>query len=182
MKLMDKITAMDRMVDIETYDNICTAAIASIGAVKFNVATREVCDEFYCTIDPRSCKEYGLTFGEDTLNWWKQQSIEARQALRIGNIPLPDALEKFSEWYKTGTAGKICCWGMFDVPTLSHAYRKVGMDTPWLYWATIECRSVSDLLNANINRSVGVYHNALNDAVIQANHMINILNPLEEAQ
>ena len=87
------------MVDLETYDNVCTAAIASIGAVKFNLETRTLSDRFYVTVSPASCKAAGLTFSEDTINWWKQQSPEAQKALRINNIELTDALTQFNQFY-----------------------------------------------------------------------------------
>jgi hypothetical protein len=172
------MTTLDRMVDIETYDNICTAAIASIGAVKFNIATREICDPFYVTIDPKSCKEYGLSFSADTLEWWKNQSPEARAALRHNNIHLVDALQQFIAWYGTDK-GKVCTWGIFDTPILDHAFRKTGLQSPWKYWNAVECRTIADLLGVKIDRTSGTHHNSLQDAKTQAEFMIQILNPKE---
>jgi len=166
-------TTWDVMVDLETYDNICTAAIASIGAVKFNIATGEIGDTMYCTVSPKSCKEYGLSFFHDTIEWWKQQPIEAQRALRVNNIDLPDALEKLAQFYSG--CGKISCWRMFDVPVLDHAYRKIGKPSPWMYWDGVECSGISNLLGVKIDRKAGVHHNALDDAINQAKHMIKIL-------
>lgn len=174
-----KMTTKDICVDLETYDNICTAAIASIGAVKFNIATREVYDSFYVTVDPKSCKEYGLTFSKETIDWWKQQAPEARAALRENNISLLDALTQFIEWYNSDKIGKVGCWGMFDVPVLDHAFRKVGLSSPWKFWNTAEMRTIADLLNVKIDRKHGTHHNALDDAKCQAEFMIKILNPEE---
>jgi DNA polymerase III epsilon subunit-like protein len=46
------------MIDLETYSTRPTAAIASIGAVKWE--GDKIVDTFYCTIDPATCKAAGL--------------------------------------------------------------------------------------------------------------------------
>lgn len=165
------------MVDLETYSRIPTAAIASIGAVKFDPLSRKLLDEFYCTIDPMTCKEHDLHFHKDTLKWWKNRPMEVRQALRENNIPLVDALTQFAKWYRPTT--KVLCWRMFDIPVLDHAYYKIGMDSPWNYWDTIECSSIATFLDEKIDRSSSTHHNALEDAKIQAKFMINLFNPEE---
>lgn len=167
----------DVMVDIESYSEQPCAAIASIGAVKFNILTRELGDTFYINIDPKSSKEYGLHFSKSTLAWWKTQSLEARQALVNNAVPLPVAMADFSDWL--GTFGKIGCWNMFDIPILQWAYHQVGSKEPWKYYHTIECRTIADMLGKRIDRSVGTHHNALDDAINQAKFMIEILNPLD---
>lgn len=169
----------DTMVDIETYDNIPTASIASIGAVRFNIKTREIKDEFYVTVEPKSCKDYGLTFSRETMDWWLKQNPLALKALRINNISLPAALTQFQEYFNVSPNGNICCWGMFDVPVLDHAYRKVNLKSPWLYYKTVECRTIANLYNLKIDRSSVVHHNALDDAKNQAKFIINLFNPEE---
>ena len=168
----------DIMVDIETYDNIPTAAIASIGAVKFDLVTRQIIDKFYVTIDPASSKEHGLSFGRETLDWWKQQNPAALKALRVNNIPLPDALDQFAKFF--GDSYHCCCWGMFDVPILQYAYSRLGQSAPFQYFNTIDCRTMAIISGAKINRkSEGTHHNALDDAMVQTKYWINLLNPEE---
>ena len=167
----------DTMVDLETYSNLPTSAIASIGAVRFNIATREIQDEFYVTVDPATSKQAGLHFSKETLDWWKTQNPLAWKALRVNNIPLIDALVQFNDWFDP--KGKICCWGQFDVPVLDYAYHQVKMPSPWKFWNTVECRTIADLLGKKIDRSAGTHHNALDDAKAQAKFMIDILNPVE---
>ncbi len=167
------------MVDLETWSELPIAAIASIGAVKFNIKTREIVDEFYCTVDPNSCKEIGLHFSKHTIEWWKKQSKEARDALRVDNIDVRDALLNFREWmnpYKN-----LCTWGIFDIPILHHAFYKIGEKEPWNFYDVLECRSISKMFDGRIDRSNTTHHNALEDAIIQAQYMIDIINPKEES-
>lgn len=166
----------DAMLDLETYSDHSDAAIASIGAVHFDISTRSVFDEFYVVVDAKSCKDAGLHFSRETLDWWKAQSKEARDAIRLNAIPLSDALDKFEEWVKG--SGSVCCWQMFDVPILSNAYKKLGRKVPWKYWDTTDCHSIAKLLGKarDIDRTKGVHHNALDDAKVQAKFIIDILN------
>lgn len=171
---MSKKQKSDRMVDIETYSHLPTAAIASIGGIKFDIKTKMMYDEFYVTIDPQSCKEAGLHFSKKTLDWWATQSPEVRKELRKNNIPLKEALEKFLDWF--GESGNFCCWGMFDMGIITYALHRVGLEPSWNYWDSTECRTVANLLGADIDRNMAgqQHHNALTDAKTQAKFIIDI--------
>ena len=174
---MKKNNLYDIMVDIESWSNLPTAAIASIGAVKFNIKTREICDPFYITVSPKSAKEHGLHFSKETLDWWRTQHPDAFKALRENNVSLPEALTAFREW--AGEFGDICCWGMYDIPVLQYAYNRIGEKEFWNFYDTLECRSLAKIANFRIDRSEGVHHNSLQDAKTQAKYLIELLNPEE---
>ena len=72
------------MLDLETMSVRSNAAIASIGAVKFDTETGIV-DKFYRTVDLRTSKAVGLHVDPETVGWWNNQSKEARQALLKDN-------------------------------------------------------------------------------------------------
>lgn len=163
------------MIDLETYSELPTAAIASIGAVKFDPHTKTMMDEFYVTIDPKSCKEYGLHFSKNTLDWWKTQPYEVRKTLRENNIHIDSALNQFTEWL--GEFDKICCWNMFDIPILIYSYHVIGSKEPWKFYKTLECRTIADVYGERINRDEANHHNALEDAKGQATFIMNLLNP-----
>ena len=165
------------MVDLETYSELPTAAIASIGAVKFDPTTRTILDEFYCTIDPISCKGYGLHFSKNTLDWWKTQPVEVRKTLRENNIDLETALLSLTEWMSE--FDKICCWNMFDVPILIYSYHIIGSKEPWKFYNTLECRTIADVYGKKIVRDSSKHHNALEDAREQAKFIIDLINPIE---
>lgn len=165
------------MIDLETYSELPIAAIASIGAVKFNPLNRTIDDEFYVTIDPKSCKDYGLHFSKKTLDWWKTQPYEVRKTLRENNIPIDSALRQLSDWMDTFE--RVCCWNMFDIPILQYAYYAVGSKEPWNYFKSLECRTIADMYGQNIVRDSSNHHNALHDAKEQATFIMNLLNPIE---
>lgn len=167
------------MVDIESYSELPIAAIASIGAVKFDLINRTILDEFYVTIDPKSSKSYNLHFSKKTLDWWRAQPYDVRAALRENNISLDMALNNFTEWVGK-EFDKICCQGMFDIPILQYSYYVIGSKEPWNYYDTIDCRTIAELYGQRIDRTSGNHHNALDDAKNQAKFLINLLNPMEE--
>ena len=161
------------MIDLETYSTRSNAAIASIGAVRFE--GDEIIDTFYCTIDPKSCKAAGLHFEKETLEWWSKQSKEARDALLKDNFTLEQALKNFSNWYGNKS---MPTWGNgagFDNVIMENAYKAIGMRRPWLPWEDRCYRTMKNMVNIPIDKREGTYHNALDDALTQTKHLIKIL-------
>ena len=64
----------DIMVDLETMDNVPSAAIVAIGAVQCNLTTGETGSEFYRVVDLEGQDKLGMTINPGTLYWWLQQS------------------------------------------------------------------------------------------------------------
>ena len=161
------------MIDLETYSTRPNAAIASIGAVKFE--DEKIVDTFYCTIDPASCRAAGLHFEKSTLEWWSKQSKEARAALLKDNIDLEEALTNFEAWY----GGKsLPTWGngaAFDNVIMDSAYRALDRKRPWLPWEDRCYRTMKNMVNIPIDKREGTYHNALDDALTQTKHLQKIL-------
>ena len=150
------------------------ASIASIGAVYFR--NDEIIDKFYCTVDLKSCKIAGLDVEQDTINWWMTQSKEARDALRVGNISLVEALEQFSDWFPDKNAW---VWGngsSFDNVIMESAYAATGMTPPWKWWNNRCYRTLKSIIDIPEADREGTYHNALDDAMHQTKHLIKILN------
>lgn len=154
------------MLDIETYSQRKTAAIASIGAVKFT--EKEILDKFYVNVNPISCKEYGLHFQKETLEWWSQQDKAVRDALKVDQKSLPESLELFSEWFGSKS---LPTWGngsSFDNVIVEHAYQTVGQKTPWHFRDERCFRTISALFGiSHQNNRTGNLHNALDDALSQ---------------
>lgn len=161
------------MLDLETYSTRPNAAIASIGAVKWQ--GDEIVDTFYCTIDAATCKEAGLHFEKSTLEWWSKQSKEARSALLKDNLPLADALTKFEVWFGPKS---LPTWGNgagFDNVIMDCAYKALDRKRPWLPWEDRCYRTMKNMINVPIDKREGTYHNALDDALTQTKHLIKIL-------
>lgn len=166
---------MDAMVDLETLDTVCTAVILQIGAVKYDLATGEISDDFLVNVDPKDCKKYGLTISQDTLDWWSNQSKEVRDSLLVNQMPLRDALTMFSDWFDADSY--FTCHGLnFDESILTHAYRKVGLTPPWKYYKTRCSRTIGELYDTKPKRGSD-HHNALADARAQAQMLVDIFSP-----
>ena len=162
------------MLDLETMSVRSNAAIASIGAVKFEVGTG-IIDQFYRTVDLRTCKAVGLHIDPETVEWWNKQSKEARQALLKDNVSLNQALDDFTEWFGRSS---LPTWGNgagFDNVIMENAYQAVGSKRPWRPWEDRCYRTIKNIIQVPADERQGVYHNALDDALHQTKHLLKIL-------
>lgn len=156
------------MLDIETMGTHPSAPIVAIGAVYFD---SEIKDTFYRTIKLSTNK--GKIDG-DTVVWWLQQSEEARKDIINAKTPLVDALLAFSEWLPKG----VEVWGNgsnFDNVILRSAYQLHDMDCPFPFWKDRCYRTVCSLYPDNKRIQLGTYHNALDDAISQTKHLLELL-------
>lgn len=186
------------MIDIETYATTADAAIVSIGACTFElgdggtVAAGE--ETFIVGIDPDFYDDNPRFFLDPkTEAWWKTQSKEARDSLKINQQQtLPLALDLMNEWFEeagfdrdanpfVNSAQRV--WAnpaSFDLVILrngaKHAYGSTE-DVPWHYRQETCCRTHSWLFanerkDAFRNRKVllgGLEpHRADHDAIRQA--------------
>lgn len=167
---------MDMSVDLETLDKFPTAVIIQIGAVKYDLATGEISDEFLVNVDPKDCKRYGMTISKDTLDWWGKQDPEIRKSVMKDPMPLADALALFVDWVDVD--GHFTGYGAsFDEPILANAYRALGYSsTPWKYYKVRCARTIGDLYGVKPIRGKD-HHNALADAKAQAQMLIDIFTP-----
>lgn len=175
---MDK-TQKQVMVDIETLSVRPYAAILSIGAVAFNIE-QGVLDTFYTNVDAQSCKDVGLHISKDTVEWWSQQSREARQALTVNPLPVNEALQNFSDWF--GNDNRTVIWGngsAFDISILESAYWNTDIKIPWSPWKVQCFRTVLNLVGVS-NKTIrdsenDTHHNALDDAMSQTKTILKVL-------
>jgi exodeoxyribonuclease VIII len=162
------------MIDLETMSTRSNAAICSIGAVKFTIESG-IIGTFYCTIEAQSCKNYGLHFSKETIEWWMRQNKEALKALTTNCIPLEDALTKFKEWYGEKS---LFTWGNgagFDNVVLENAFIAINKQRPWRYWDDRCYRTLKNIIVLPEDERQGTHHNALDDAVHQTNHLLKIM-------
>lgn len=171
---------MKAMVDLETLSSRSNASIIAIGAVVFS-ETEVFPNVFYLTVDAASNEKVGLDVSASTFLWWMQQSDAARAQFKKEGIPLPDALEAFSTWCISNNIDEV--WGNgadFDCVILGNAYEACGMKRPWSYsknrcFRTLKSRVTTDVANELWAKyATGTHHNALDDALRQANIAVEI--------
>ena len=160
------------MVDLETVDNVPTSAIVSIGAVIFDasgVSERT----FYEVLDLQSSLDAGLTMSADTVAWWMKQSESARAVFQQKGDHAALVLSRFGSWLPRDCK----LWGngaSFDNAILACSYRAFRMPPPWAFWND-RCYRTAVAGLARLER-VGTHHNALDDAISQARHLVAV-NP-----
>lgn len=158
------------MVDLETADNVPTAAIVSIGAVVF--AGPYAGATLYRAVDLQSSVSAGLTTSVDTLEWWGKQSTEARAVFTDPRrVPLAEALDVFAAFLRPTQDVRV--WGngaSFDNAILQTAYRLAGLDLPWKFWNDRCYRTAAARIQQR-RAQQGTHHNALDDAISQADHL-----------
>ena len=168
------------MLDLETMSTETDAAIVSIGAVVMDFKKGIVGEKFYTAVDLQSSLKSGGHISAFTVNWWLQQSESARQALLKDPKTISLALEGFTFWaYKHGPREKIRIWGKgaaFDNVVLRSAYKRMNYEEPWKFRNDM-CYRTEEALNKDIPLPgrEGTAHNALDDAIFQAVHLIEIM-------
>lgn len=176
---------IDICLDIETMGTHPDSAIVAIGAVEFSLSELKTGEVFYTTIDLESCANVCMRMDASTVIWWMKQSDEARRAITGRGVPVGEALLSFRDFlWKCGPADEIKVWGngpSFDNAMLASAYRRLGIDQPWKY---VNDRCVRTMMGMfpSVPKPprAGTHHNALDDAVYQAEMLINIKRTLAQ--
>lgn len=166
------------MIDLETMGIRPTSAVVSIGIVRFN--QEELLETFYTPVSLANCYELGMTFDQSTVDWWARQSVEARAAWQVENAPtVQEALTKMVAWMgQFGHVKQNAVWGNgvdFDIVLLNHMFNLIEADAPWMYYNHHCFRTMRNMFEVSVMPRQGTYHNALDDAVTQAQHLQRIL-------
>lgn len=173
----------DIMIDLETLGTTADAVILSIGAVRFDLDTGTVFDgiggpaDYYYT----ALHTHGQSrqISTDTIVWWMDQTKDAQSVFTDPHKSrLEPALMDLSDWIKDAP-GKPTVWSNgadFDLPMLTHACTQLGQKLPWAPYAGRCYRTYKNLPGARdikVERK-GQWHNALADAIYQAQHLCAI--------
>lgn len=161
--------ALNIMLDIETLGTRPGCKILTISAVTFGTQHRNSFD-----IAIRADTQDLLTIDSKTLDWWKDQSVDAQRAAfdNPAAMTLVKGLSCFSDWIGSlNCTPKIWCKGAgFDVPILEAAYEAYKISVPW-HFGNIRCyrtleAEFKDLIK--LPEFVGTKHTSLADARHQA--------------
>ncbi|WP_350238916.1 3'-5' exonuclease [Pectobacterium colocasium] len=174
------------MIDIETMGTNPNpkAPIASIGAVFFNPKTGELGEQFYCRVDFENDILNGAVPDGGTIQWWLRQSSEARaELIRDDATPILGAVSELSDWLADNAESlkTLKVWAnspSFDCAILKSAFERTDTDIPWNYWNERDVRTMKEvgvaimgigrILRLGTAKTIGVKHNALDDAISQA--------------
>ena len=167
------------MLDLETMGNGPNAAIVAIGACTFDITAGKIGTTYYNRVNLASSVAHGGVIDADTVAWWLQQGDEARAEIVREGMHFAGALQSFGDWMARHTHD-VEVWGNganFDNVILRGAYARNGTPAPW-NWRNDRCyRTVKTLHRDVPMERLGTHHNALDDAISQALHLIRMLNP-----
>jgi len=179
-------------IDLETLGTSPDSVILAIGAVAICAETGEKVS-FYSICNANA--QPGRTVSRSTLDWWSQQSAEARVAFDLAHKQeaplLANVLVELTDWL--GALGKthdVYPWGNganFDIAMLEHAYKQISDFVPWNFRKVRDMRTLYDItsifqLGDAIHTAVqreGVHHNALDDADYQARIVVESMRLLQ---
>ena len=159
------------MIDLETLSVTQNAAIISIGAVQFNMDGVDEVGAFYHRIALGSLNDFDQS--DSTMQWWNRQNAAVRDEAFSGKEDLIAVLSAFYKWYLPGTI-IVGNGANFDVSILANAYEFHDLELPWFYRDVFCYRSLRMMYPEIVDDSELTKHNALNDAIRQAEHMIKI--------
>ncbi|EFS3219008.1 exonuclease [Salmonella enterica] len=177
------------MVDLETMGTNPDAPIVAIAAILFDPQTGEIGGAiFYVVISLVDAMESGAVPDGGTIEWWLQQSGEARSALLVDQRSLVDALLQLREFINEHSDEKLIqVWGngaTFDNVILRRSYERLGIPCPWRFYNNRDIRTIVELGKAigydarNDIAFEGERHNALDDARHQAKYVSAIWQKL----
>lgn len=173
-------TPVDIMLDLETLSNRPDAAIICIGAATFR-AGGGFGSLFRRDIDAESAERAGGHIAASTVRWWMGQSDAARAWAGRDTVSLQTALTDFEAWLRQFPAVRI--WGngaAFDNVVLRGAYERCGRPAPWKFFHD-RCYRTLKALRPDIPAvKPRVAHDAVEDALAQAQHAAQILAAMSQ--
>ena len=178
------------MIDIEALGKQPGCVVLSVGAAVMDMETMTIVDQKYWVLDTKQQQSQYRQVDVDTVMWWMQQSDDARSAFRklipttLGE-DFTSELDSLFDQYNTKTV-----WANgtnYDMPLLGnyiHTFtKKLGDEpevVPWNYrWQ--DMRSLATVMASIMpystfySQHAAVAHNALDDAVRQAEYVLQCL-------
>lgn len=173
----------DISIDCETLGKDYDAPVIAIGARAFNKETGKLGPKFYAEVEIASALKIGRVDGS-TIAWWIGQSTRAKAIFERPDKDkksMATVLVEFMHWAISGhNDGPLNVWANGigqDVVWIERCFARggYGLTLPWQYDMPRDMRTLVDLATVvtGFDRSkiasVGVEHNAVDDATYQAN-------------
>lgn len=171
------------MVDLETLGTAPGSVVLSIGAVYFG--PEGLGEQFYSVISLEDSERHGLTTDDATVNWWKRQSPGAREVLEAVKTPDAPSLKVALDSFTKFVHGTCKIWGNgagFDNVLLEELYRALRLTPPWKFWDSRCFRTLKALFPQPKKADKVVAHNALQDAIDQAEEAVVILKYIADLE
>ncbi len=183
-----ELPGVNVMLDLETMSTDPNAAIIAIGATVFHPDKGTFDTPFYTRVALSTSVESGGHLSPDTVEWWMDQSPEARALFKETAASLSAALMDLRQYLARvckGNPDNLMLWGNgapFDNVILRQAYARLKLLPPWHFYNDRCYRTFKALAPGVSLRRSGVHHNALSDAQTQAAHLMEIYHWINETR
>jgi hypothetical protein len=165
---------MNLTIDFETLGTEANSPVISLGAVLF--LEDRIVNTFYTTLDINQQIKDGRIPSGDTIKWWMNQSEKARSVFNEEAKDTVAGLKDFL-WFVNQSTGTIEPWGNgsnFDITIIEHLLTMYNLTIPWKFWNIRDLRTFKEYVyNGKQTERKGVHHNALDDAIYQAQVVID---------
>lgn len=182
---------MNLMIDFETMGNTTDTIVVSLGACLFN--NEGIHKKALWYYDLYEQQKAGRTWTASTLAWWMKQDADARSVFydsKTERLPMKKFFEVFEKWLDEGLEehlegrDELKVWGngeSFDVSILKDLYLKHHPKgehaVPWKFWNGCCFRMFNRMTKVKEKMKMkGAAHNALDDAIYQAECVIAVMN------
>ena len=163
------------MIDLETLGTNPDCPVISIGATFFDIEKKVLGPTFYLPLDIQSQLDAGRKVDADTIKWWLGQSNAAKHVFKEKAQDPKKVLELLSQFVKQHPKSYV--WGngsTFDITILESLYATYGLDYPWSHFNIMDLRTFKRFIARGKKvMNHGVSHNALDDAISQAQYVMN---------
>ena len=174
---------IDLMCDLETMGFPPDGAIVSVGACFFDLDRCVIGPTFKKNIHLATAVRDGGVIDPSIVMWWLRQGDEARMSILNDTYDVRQVLHEFSDWIAAHSSHKdVRIYGngaAFDLTLLNSAYRRTGAATPWFFGKERCYRTIRNLypqVEYKPDEKGTGAHNALTDAIFQAEHLFKIKN------
>jgi 3' exoribonuclease, RNase T-like len=156
------------MIDIETLDTEPTAVVLSLGVAVFNDSRVTNTTSWTFKIQPQI--DAGHTISASTMKFWMDQDPDVRAEAFKEEYRSDKVNYLFNYFLKCHEVTEFWAYKpSFDYVILSNLWK--GFEVPWSKGRFLDAYTLQRLTSIPIPRSKG-HHNALIDAVDQANYVI----------
>jgi len=176
---------MHLMIDLETLGITEKCPVIAIGAVLFDINGIQA--EFYQTLDVEEQISSGKRIVDgSTIKWWMGQDDAAKKVFKEQPFDVFDALTNFHNFLGNGAnTDKLKPWGngsTFDISILEslvkdYGFADCGSKEFWKFYNIRDYRTFKEFVydGKDLERK-GTHHNALDDAIYQAEVVIKGMN------
>lgn len=162
------------MLDIETLGNKPNSIIISLSAVVFDDDFNEV-DCFNENLNINQSKLYGFETTESTLDWWKNQSLEAFKMSTINQKDVYSTLYDFANFVNINNIDFVYGNSVsFDCVLLNCYFDRLQIERPWGFWQERCFRTFKNTFQFSEVEFKGIPHFSLDDCRYQIEQLKKI--------